>query len=56
MVSVMRSCLQSLLKIVNSLIGMAGLALIIYALWLFRVWQKHMDHWPFGDDNFPIPW
>ncbi|KAI3932207.1 hypothetical protein MKW92_053243, partial [Papaver armeniacum] len=53
MASVMRSCLQSLLKIVNSLIGMAGLALIIYALWLFRVWQKHADHW---DSDFPVPW
>ncbi|RZC46495.1 hypothetical protein C5167_039432 [Papaver somniferum] len=52
MASVMRSCLQSLLKIVNSLIGMAGLALIIYALWLFRVWQKHADHW---DSDFPVP-
>ncbi|OVA00574.1 Tetraspanin/Peripherin [Macleaya cordata] len=56
MVSVMRSCLQSLLKLVNSLIGMAGLAMIIYALWMFRVWQKHMDEWPFGDSNSPIPW
>ncbi|CAN4104944.1 unnamed protein product [Withania somnifera] len=32
-----RSCMQSLLKVVSSIIGMVGIALILYALWMFRV-------------------
>ncbi|XP_047970801.1 tetraspanin-19-like [Salvia hispanica] len=46
-----RSCVQSLLKLFNSLLGMAGIALIIYSLWMFRVWL-HTDE----SMNFPVPW
>ncbi|KAL1567694.1 hypothetical protein AAHA92_03147 [Salvia divinorum] len=45
------SCVQSLLKLVNSLLGMVGIAMIIYSLWMFRVWL-HTDE----SMNFPVPW
>ncbi|KAH0651101.1 hypothetical protein MTR67_032607 [Solanum verrucosum] len=53
-----RSCMQSLLKVVNSVIGMVGIAMILYALWMFRVWHKQMGPYPppfFGPDA-PAPW
>lgn len=40
---------------VNSVIGMVGIAMIMYALWLIRVWQRQMDDFPLGDDD-PVPW
>ncbi|XP_042520189.1 tetraspanin-19-like [Macadamia integrifolia] len=52
----LRSCLQSLLKLVNSILGMVGIAIIIYTLWMFRVWQRQIDGSPFVDSNFPTPW
>ncbi|KAF6141412.1 hypothetical protein GIB67_021228 [Kingdonia uniflora] len=57
MVSMMRSCLQWLLKLVNSIIGMVGIAMIVYALWMLRVWQREMHNSSFwGDSNSPVPW
>ncbi|RDY03715.1 Tetraspanin-19, partial [Mucuna pruriens] len=56
MVRVLRSCIQSILKMVNSVIGMAGLAMILYAAWMVRVWQRQMGELPFGhDSNYPAP-
>jgi hypothetical protein len=54
---IVRSCMQSILKLVNSLIGMVGMAMILYALWMIRVWQRNVGHFPFagGSDN-PAPW
>ncbi|KAL2466477.1 Tetraspanin-19 [Abeliophyllum distichum] len=49
-----RSCIQTLLKVVNSGIGMVGIAMIIYALWMLRVWQRHLG--PDSAPNAPIPW
>ncbi|XAR55491.1 hypothetical protein NMG60_11035569 [Bertholletia excelsa] len=53
-----RSCIQSLLKLVNSLIGMVGIAMILYALWMIRDWQSHMhgDPSPFAGRDTPAPW
>lgn len=57
-----RGCLQSLLKLVNSLIGMVGIAMILYALWMIMDWHRHVDHdhhfpTPFpGHDDPPAPW
>ncbi|XP_010241966.1 PREDICTED: tetraspanin-19 isoform X2 [Nelumbo nucifera] len=53
--SIIRSCLQSLLKIANSVIGMVGIAMILYSLWMIRVWHKHMGGLSLGDSNSP-PW
>ncbi|KAM7498146.1 hypothetical protein LguiA_022560 [Lonicera macranthoides] len=46
-----RCCAQSLLKLVNSVMGMVGISMILYALWMFRVWQKEI-----GDSDYPAPW
>ncbi|RAL45328.1 hypothetical protein DM860_014738 [Cuscuta australis] len=59
-----RSCVQSLLKVVNLLLGVAGIAMIMYSLWMFRVWEKHMpgrrpgpSPLPFfPPEDAPIPW
>ncbi|XP_019454227.1 PREDICTED: tetraspanin-19 [Lupinus angustifolius] len=57
MVRMLRSCIQSILKLVNSVIGMAGLAMILYSAWLIRVWQRQMGELPFDEDSdFPPPW
>ncbi|KAL6975823.1 hypothetical protein U1Q18_024619 [Sarracenia purpurea var. burkii] len=53
-----RSCMQSLLKLVNSAIGMVGIASILYGLWMIRVWQRHIDDdpSPFIGPDTPAPW
>ncbi|KAK2379791.1 tobamovirus multiplication protein 2A [Trifolium repens] len=57
MVRVLRSCIQSLLKLVNSVIGMAGLAMILYSAWMIRVWQRNMGDLPFDHhSDYPPPW
>ncbi|PQQ04492.1 tetraspanin-19 [Prunus yedoensis var. nudiflora] len=57
MVGVVRTCVQSILKLVNSVIGMVGLAMIMYSLWLIRSWQKNMGHLSFDHSHHhPIPW
>uniref|UniRef100_A0A0C9QU30 TSA: Wollemia nobilis Ref_Wollemi_Transcript_9705_1427 transcribed RNA sequence n=1 Tax=Wollemia nobilis TaxID=56998 RepID=A0A0C9QU30_9CONI len=35
----LRSCLQSTLKIVNSILTMVGLAIILYSLWMLKEWN-----------------
>lgn len=57
MARIVKSCIQSLLKMVISVMGMVGIAMILYALWLIRIWRKHMDELPFGDEyDGPAPW
>lgn len=57
MVGVVRTCVQSILKLVNSVIGMVGLAMIMYSLWLIRSWQRNMGHFSFDHSHHhPIPW
>ncbi|XP_040370015.1 tetraspanin-19 isoform X2 [Rosa chinensis] len=52
-----RSCVQSILKLVNSVNGMVGLAMVLYSLWLIRAWHKSMADLPFEDSDYPtIPW
>ncbi|KAL6538267.1 hypothetical protein OROGR_012255 [Orobanche gracilis] len=46
-----RSCIQSLLKLVNSGLGMMGIAIIVYSLWMLRVWLRHEE-----SAEAPIPW
>ncbi|XP_057506303.1 tetraspanin-19-like [Actinidia eriantha] len=54
MARMVRSFIQSLLKLVNSAIGMVGIAMTLYALWMIRDWQRQMD--PFVVPNTPPPW
>ncbi|OAY34072.1 tetraspanin-19 [Manihot esculenta] len=56
MVRLMRSCVQSMLKLLNSVIGMVGLGMILYAVWLIRVWQKETGDLPFDDSDRLAPW
>jgi len=51
MASVMRSCIQSILKLLNCVIGMVGIAMMLYAVWLIRVWQREIGDFPFFDDD-----
>lgn len=46
-----RSCLQTVLKLVNSLIGLAGMGMILFSLWMIRGWFKQFG----GSDSNP-PW
>ncbi|KAG0462215.1 hypothetical protein HPP92_020691 [Vanilla planifolia] len=51
-----RSFLQSLLKLANSVIGLAGVGMILYSLWMLRVWYKEVQsYWGAGPDS-PLPW
>ncbi|GAV70435.1 Tetraspannin domain-containing protein [Cephalotus follicularis] len=52
----LRSCMQSMLKLVNSVMGMVGIAMILYSMWLIRVWQIQMGDSPFDDSDYPPPW
>ncbi|XP_057954552.1 tetraspanin-19 [Malania oleifera] len=56
MARMVRSCVQSLLKLVNAVTAMVGIAMILYSLWMVRVWERHMGSSPFGADDTPSPW
>ncbi|XP_044495927.1 tetraspanin-19-like [Mangifera indica] len=43
MANIARACLQSFLKAVNLVMGMVGIAMILYGLWMIRVWQRDKD-------------
>ncbi|XP_006827788.2 tetraspanin-19 [Amborella trichopoda] len=52
-----RSCLQSLLKLVNSIIGMVGIAMILYSLWMLRIWHQNLVHSSsYGIPETHAPW
>ncbi|KAI4385016.1 hypothetical protein MLD38_003089 [Melastoma candidum] len=52
-----RSCMQSLLKLTNSVVGMVGIAMILYSAWMIRVWYRHTSGSPFDPtDPHPVPW
>jgi hypothetical protein len=40
-----------MLKLVNSVLGMVGIAMIIYSLWMFRVWLRTDESM-----SVPVPW
>ena len=50
------TCLRSLLKFVNSMMGLLGIAMILYGLWMIRVWQRDTDGSPYVDFNSTGPW
>ncbi|KAL3754606.1 hypothetical protein ACJRO7_001798 [Eucalyptus globulus] len=52
--SVVRSCMQSVLKLVNSVIGMVGISMVLYSVWMLRVWTRHMSD--FDHPAQPAPW
>jgi hypothetical protein len=52
-VRLVRSCVQTALKAVNSVIGLAGMAVILYALWMLREWFSQVAEL---DQRSPVPW
>ncbi|KAK9936349.1 hypothetical protein M0R45_013195 [Rubus argutus] len=50
-----RLFLQSLLKAMNSILGLVGIAMILYGLWMVRVWERDMDSSSF-DRYTSAPW
>ncbi|CAN6546442.1 unnamed protein product [Malus baccata var. baccata] len=54
--TIARICLQSLLKAMNSLLGMVGIAMIMYGLWMLRVWLRDSDGSPLDHHSAVPPW
>ncbi|KAL5215254.1 hypothetical protein ABZP36_004406 [Zizania latifolia] len=50
---VLRSCVQTALKTVNSVLGLAGMAVILYALWMLRAWYRQVAELHY---HLPVPW
>ncbi|KAL6844343.1 hypothetical protein ACP4OV_026016 [Aristida adscensionis] len=48
----LRSFVQTALKAVNSVVGLAGMAVILYALWMLREWYREAADLP---DRLPVP-
>ncbi|KAI3456277.1 hypothetical protein Pfo_012940 [Paulownia fortunei] len=49
-----KKCLKSSLKLLNSSMGLGGIAIIIYGVLMIRVWQP--DEEGSSSDQFTIPW
>ncbi|EEF43255.1 conserved hypothetical protein [Ricinus communis] len=43
MASVAKTLLRSILKMLNSVMAIVGIAMILYGLWMVRVWQRDME-------------
>lgn len=48
-----RSCVQTALKAANSVVGLAGMAIILYALWMLRAWYREVADL---HQHLPVPW
>ncbi|NP_001145473.1 Tetraspanin-19 [Zea mays] len=48
-----RSCVQTALKAANSVVGLAGIAVILYALWMLRAWYREVADL---QQHLPVPW
>ncbi|PSR98578.1 Tetraspanin-19 like [Actinidia chinensis var. chinensis] len=56
MAKTLKSWLQILLKLVNSTIGIVGISMIIYSMWMARVWQRHMEGSSDDFFSFSVIW
>lgn len=56
MARVARACLRSILKIVNSNLGLVGIAMILYGFWMLRVLQRDMESPSFDDFDSTALW
>ncbi|KAJ8545542.1 hypothetical protein K7X08_018125 [Anisodus acutangulus] len=56
MVRLVKSCLQLSLKIANITIGFMGIAMLIYGIWMIRVWQRDAANSPTSPDYAQFPW
>jgi len=50
-----RSCVQTALKAANSVVGLAGMAVILYALWMLRAWYREVADLHLHQ-RLPVPW
>lgn len=50
------TCVQLLLKLVNSTMGIIGISMIFYSGWMVRVWQRDMEGSSSHYHNYSIPW
>ncbi|KAJ9690434.1 hypothetical protein PVL29_012866 [Vitis rotundifolia] len=53
MARLVKSFLQSMLKLVNLVMGMVGVTMILYGLWMMRVWERDMQG--SSSDSFEPP-
>ncbi|KAM7525104.1 hypothetical protein LguiA_015006 [Lonicera macranthoides] len=56
MVRVVKRCLQLFMKLVNSICGITGIAMILYSLWMIRVWQIDAQASSFDQQTSTMPW
>jgi hypothetical protein len=56
MARVARTCLRSILKIVNSTLGLVGIAMILYGFWMLRALQRDMESPSFDDFDSTALW
>ncbi|CAL5411228.1 unnamed protein product [Camellia sinensis] len=56
MARTVKSCLQLSLKLVNSTMGILGIATILYSMWMVRAWQLDMEGSTSQSHNFYLPW
>ncbi|XP_041026056.1 tetraspanin-19-like isoform X2 [Juglans microcarpa x Juglans regia] len=48
-----KTCLRSLLKLANSVMGIIGIAMILYSCWMIRVWQRDSSYVDYSSTG---PW
>ncbi|KAK3005378.1 hypothetical protein RJ639_016791 [Escallonia herrerae] len=51
-----KPCSRMSLKLANSALGVAGIAMILYSLWMIRVWQRDAEGSSFDDHPSAFPW
>ena len=51
----MKTSLQLMLKVFNSVAGLTGIGMIMYGLWLIRLWQTDMKG-ASSEDQTSFPW
>lgn len=53
-----KNCMQLFLKLVNLIIGMAGIAMILYSFRMIKVWQQDAEEGSSFDDHSgpTFPW
>ncbi|XP_027111772.1 tetraspanin-19-like [Coffea arabica] len=60
MARAMKRCLQVTLKVLNAAMGLLGIAMIIYGIWMIRVWERDIDNSSSvaddDDDAYALPW
>ncbi|KAI8568127.1 hypothetical protein RHMOL_Rhmol02G0173100 [Rhododendron molle] len=56
MARTVKSWLQLSLKLFNLIIGVTGVAMILYSIWMVRAWQLDMDGSSSDDPKFSLPW